>query len=179
MATVTQVGQIQREGDQGVEYYKVTTTRANGRTETKAFDIKTKRIGIVKTVEGPVAAQILSDNKTVRIQGYPEFPAYVEDASGVTGLEDLAASGTYTGTEPATFTVKITNVAASPDQFQWKKNDGSFSSGVGITGAAQTLSDGVQITFSAIDGHTLNDQWVIIANPATNSFYVKLRGIGG
>ena len=180
MATATLVSLVQRQGDQTVERYKVTTTSANGRTETKAFDIIAKRIARVEVVEGPVAAQILSSNKrTARIQAYPEFPAYVEDASGVAGLEDLAASGTYTGTEPAYYTVKISSAAASPDEFQWSKNGGTFSSATGITGAAQTLSDGVQITFTATEGHTLNDIWVIIANPAANTFYVTLEGYGG
>lgn len=178
--TTTLVGNVQREGDQTVEVYKVTTARANGRTETKAFDITAKRIGKLASVEGPVAAQILSATPRVaRIQAYPEFPAFIEDASGVAGLEDLSASGTYTGTEPAYFEVKISSSAASPDEFQWRKNGGSWSSATGITGAAQTLSDGVQITFTATEGHTLNDVWVIIANPATNSFYIKLRGYGG
>lgn len=180
MPTATRVGLLQREGDQTVEYWKVTTTRANGRTETKAFDITTKRITRIESVEGPVAAQILSTNKKIaRIQAYPEFPAFIEDASGVAGLEDLAAGGTYTGTEPAYFEVKISSAAASPDEFQWRKNGGSWSSATGITGAAQTLSDGVTVTFTATEGHTLNDTWVITANPAANSFYVKLRGYGG
>lgn len=180
MATVTQVGRVQREGDQTVEYYKVTTTRANGRTETKAFDITAKRIARLESVEGPIAADILDSNKkTARVQNYPEFPAFVEDASGVTGLEDLSASGTYTGTEPACFTVQITSSAASPDEFKWSKNGGALSAATSITGAAQSLSDGVSITFTATDGHTLNDTWVITANPTVNSFYVKLRGYGG
>jgi hypothetical protein len=179
MATVTKIGLLQREGDQTVERYSVTTTRANGRTESKAFDITTKQIGRIEVVEGPVAADILSGKKTARIQAYPEFPAFLEDASGVTGLEDLAAGGTFTGTEPAYFEVKISSSVANPDQFQWRKNGGSWSSATGITGSAQTLSDGVTITFTAVNGHTLNDVWVITANPAANTFYVTLRGYGG
>lgn len=79
------------------------------------------------------------------------------------GLNDATSGGTYTGTVNATYTVIIDSSAASPDTFKWKKNSGSFTTGVSASAGAHTLSDGVTITFAAIDGHTLNDQWVITA----------------
>jgi hypothetical protein len=50
---------------------------------------------------------------------------------------------------------------ASPNTFKWRKNAGSWTTGVAITGAAQTLADGVTVTFSALTGHTLTDTWNI------------------
>ncbi len=74
------------------------------------------------------------------------------------GLCDLSAGGSYTGTAAATFDVVIDGTG-SPDTFKWRKDGGSFTSGVTITGAAQTLSDGVTVTFGALTGHTLSDSW--------------------
>ncbi len=62
------------------------------------------------------------------------------------------------------YTVTIGSTG-TPDQFTWNKVTGSIqgpvTSGVSITGAAQSLGDGVTITFAATTGHTLGDQWVI------------------
>lgn len=81
------------------------------------------------------------------------------------GLNDATSGGTYTGTsEAASYTVVVDGVG-SPNTFKWKKNSGSFTTGVSMqTGVAITLSDGVTITFAAQTGHTLNDQWVFNAN---------------
>ena len=49
----------------------------------------------------------------------------------------------------------------SPNTFKWKKDSGSFTAGVAITGSAQNLQEGVQVTFESNFGHTLNDQWVV------------------
>lgn len=86
----------------------------------------------------------------------PEF-------SGV-GLDDLKSSGTYTDTKKAIFTVIIDDDAPTPETFKWQKDDGTFTPGVAITaGVAQTLSDGVQITFTAGVGHTKNEKWEVEA----------------
>src|SRR5262249_27467784 len=53
----------------------------------------------------------------------------------------------------------------TPDTFKWKLNSGSFTTGVAITGASQTLSNGVTVTFAATTGHALNDQWTIQVQP--------------
>jgi len=50
---------------------------------------------------------------------------------------------------------------AGVDTFKWRVNGGAWTEDVDITGAAQTLADGQQITFAATTGHTLDDQWVI------------------
>lgn len=174
---------LQREGNLLVERYKITVARtAAGGVETAAFDLTSKRIKRIKTIEGNCTATIVSGTTNkVRIANFPLLQQYVIDDIGVTGTDDFNfnAANAYTGTAPAIYTVKITNAASNPDEFQWKKNDGSFSASVQITGAFQALSDGVQIMFTGVNGHTLNDQWIVTAHPLTTDFYLTLKGYGG
>lgn len=84
-----------------------------------------------------------------------------------TGLNDGTSGGTYSGTgNSATYEVEI-DATGTPDTFKWKKGSGSYTTGVAITGAAQTLSDGVTITFAATTGHTLGDKWTITVTSIT------------
>jgi hypothetical protein len=76
------------------------------------------------------------------------------------GLNNLAWGAGFNGAASAYFEVVIDGTGA-PDTFKWRKNGGSWTSTVAITGAAQTLSDGQTITFAAPTGHTATDQWVI------------------
>jgi hypothetical protein len=95
------------------------------------------------------------------------------------GLNDATAGGTYTGTVTATYTVIIDASASSPDTFKWKKNSGSFTTGVSMTAGAHTLSDGITITFAATDGHTVNDQWVITVTVYTDPADLLLHHFEG
>lgn len=76
------------------------------------------------------------------------------------GLNDATSGGTYTGTGYDLYEIDIDSTG-TPDTFKWNVNGGAFTTGVAITGSAQTLSNGVTITFAATTGHTLNDQWKI------------------
>jgi hypothetical protein len=77
-----------------------------------------------------------------------------------TGLDDATSGGTFTSSPDAVFTIEIT-AEGTPDTFKWKKDSGAYTTGVSITGSAQTLSDGVTVTFAATTGHTLADVWTI------------------
>ena len=86
-----------------------------------------------------------------------------------TQLDDLTAGGTFTGTVRTTIEVKIDSTGA-PDVFKFRKKtwdaDGvmtvtAWSSGANITGAAQTLVDGVTATWAATTGHTDESKWTI------------------
>lgn len=72
------------------------------------------------------------------------------------GLNDVTWAGTPT--LGCVYTVKISTAAAT-DKFQWRKNGGSWSAEIAVTGAAQSLVDGVTITFAATTGHTQDDLW--------------------
>lgn len=78
------------------------------------------------------------------------------------GLDDLAASGTYSGTTESELLVRIDGTG-TVDTFRWSNDGGSTweATGVSITGSAQLLENGVYITFNAVTGHTLNDEWTI------------------
>jgi len=81
---------------------------------------------------------------------------------------DLALSGTYTGTYTRTYKVKITTTGGT-DKFEYSENGGvDWSSEFNITGAAQSLGNGVSITFAHVKGHTLNDCWSFNAYKAQN-----------
>ena len=55
-----------------------------------------------------------------------------------------------------TYDVKITSTGA-PDQFAVSVDGGSYGSNTAITGASQTINNGVRIKFTTTTGHTLND----------------------
>lgn len=88
------------------------------------------------------------------------------DAGVITGISLTTPGSGYsvadglavTGGTGADATVNITAIS---DSFKWRKNGGSWTEDVAITGAAQTLDEGQTITFAATTGHTLNDQWSI------------------
>ena len=96
------------------------------------------------------------------VTGYP-YNLVIQDAvfDGV-GLDDVETGGTYTGTAPALYEVEI-QTSATPDTFRWRKNGGTWTSSVAITGAAQTLDLGVTVTFSATTGHTVGEKWEFFA----------------
>lgn len=78
------------------------------------------------------------------------------------GLDDLTVGGAYTLAAPATFEIEIT-AEGTPDVIQWRKDGGSWTTGVNLTGSAQALSDGVTFTAAATTGHTDGDTWTITA----------------
>ncbi|MDD4060458.1 MAG: hypothetical protein PHW08_07145 [Kiritimatiellae bacterium] len=76
------------------------------------------------------------------------------------GLNDLTWGTGFTGAATAYYEVVI-DAEAATDTFKWRKNGGAWTAGVAITGLEQTLDEGQKLTFAAVTGHTLADQWVI------------------
>lgn len=57
------------------------------------------------------------------------------------------------------------------DTFSWQIDAGAATTDVPITGAAQTLQDGLFITFANRTGHTLTDKWTVeVMTPAQLDF---------
>ena len=82
---------------------------------------------------------------------------------------DPATTGTYTGPNNAIFTVQITTAGASGTAvFKWKKDDGTFTTGVTTSTSALTLQDGVQVYFPTAT-YTLNDVWAIQCIAGSNA----------
>lgn len=66
------------------------------------------------------------------------------------------SSGTYSGPNNATFTIEITTGGdTGVAEYRWKKDDGSYTSGVATAAAATELQDGVNVAFASgtyVDG---------------------------
>ena len=77
-----------------------------------------------------------------------------------TGLSDITSAGTFTDIVDHVYTIKVTTAGAT-DAFEVSVDGGSFGSSTNMTGSAQTIGNGVTITFAATTGHTLNDQWTV------------------
>ena len=88
--------------------------------------------------------------------------------TGGSGLDDCTISGTYTGTTQIVYKVEI-DATGTPDTYEWFKDGVSQDTGVAITGAAQTLDNGVTVTFVATTGHTILDDWSSTAYPKVTS----------
>lgn len=82
------------------------------------------------------------------------------------GLNDMLFHGVYEGATTKTFYVKIDSAGAT-DTFAWSIDNfaTTVASGIAITGAKQTLSDGITVQFQATTGHTLNNKWSGTAAP--------------
>ena len=89
-----------------------------------------------------------------------------------TGLDDLTSGGVYNGATNSTYTVEI-DAEGAPDTFRWRKGAGAWTAAVPITGAAQTLAEGVTIAFLATTGHTLTDSWAIAVTAAYSGALTK------
>ncbi|MFH1110976.1 MAG: hypothetical protein V1790_17525 [Planctomycetota bacterium] len=132
---------------------------------------------------GPVAGGIVPSvavEDGTGISGPVPICAYTGTAHSVTivaqvdsvvftgaGLNDATSAGTYIATGCHTYTV-IVDGTGTPDTFKWRKDAGSWTNTVSMTGSPQTLIDGVTATFKATTGHTLADQWVIHATSSDN-----------
>ncbi len=92
---------------------------------------------------------------------------YIDDIyyKGV-GLNDLTDNNVYTGSDDIRYEIQVDGVAGT-NTFQWREFNvstgvtGVYTTGVTMTGGAQSLSNGLTITWGSTTGHTLNDEWVI------------------
>lgn len=96
---------------------------------------------------------------------------------GSIGLDDMTTGGTYTDTaNDRRYIVEITATGAM-DTFRWSDDNGwSWTSGVTITGVAQALSNGVTVTFGAVTGHDVTDQWKFSAHGSTTDSIGSFEG---
>jgi hypothetical protein len=106
-----------------------------------------------------------------------QFGVPIFTGSGLNDMLQNGGYGNYTGTVFGKYEVTI-DATGIPDTFKWRVNGGAYTSGVAITGAAQALSLGVTVTFTATTGHTLNDTWTFYAFPA-NTKYLITGGVTG
>lgn len=89
-------------------------------------------------------------------------------ASGTPDLDDLIASGTFTGSSRTTYEVEI-DASGTPDTFKWRavtrdgngvKSYGAWTATVNCATTATALgADGISVAFGATTGHTVGDAW--------------------
>ncbi len=91
---------------------------------------------------------------------------YTSIFNGV-GLDDMTANTSlYNKIKSSYYRVTIDSAGAT-DQIVWQKDGGVASAPTNITGAAQSIGDGVTVTFAATTGHTAAESWVIIVDGIT------------
>lgn len=79
-----------------------------------------------------------------------------------TGPDPVASPGNYTGPVDAIFTIEVTTGGATTTAvYQWKKDDGSYTTGVTTAATAQALTDGVQVYWPTGVTYVLGDTFVI------------------
>lgn len=140
--------------------------------------IAVQETGITITNDDTLAASvplldILTNGNTYLYQYTGVVGAATMVAGG--GLNDATSGGTYTRQAVITYLITIDSVGVT-DTFIWSASDGSSGGSTAMTGLAQNLSNGVTVTFAATTGHTLADQWQIIA---TFSSGIQMSLTGG
>ncbi len=120
--------------------------------------------------------QIFS-GETARIRAFISYKGVGEITAAVwggtlnAGLNDATSGGTYVGTSeiPRYYKIQV-DTTGTPDSFDWFysiDNRGTWNVGassVAITGGAQTLDNGVTVTFGATTGHAVTDIWFFEAH---------------
>ncbi|GAI44328.1 unnamed protein product, partial [marine sediment metagenome] len=74
----------------------------------------------------------------------------------------FALGGTFTGASALSYEIEIDGGdPIDPNTFKWSDDGGSTwdATTVAITGSAQTLNNGVTVTFGAMTGHVTADSW--------------------
>lgn len=134
-----------------------------------------------KTIPGSMftAVSVTTNGIWLRADTFILTPDYFVGS----GLNDLTAAGTFTGDEIKYYLVQIDYEdpagAGGIDAFKWSEDFGVTwnSTRVPITGAAQTLSNGITVAFAATGGHTLNDYWYFtLIHNAGGTNYARFGG---
>ncbi len=122
---------------------------------SKASNVVFDALGVAKKVGG---ATKLANSLFTGVDTDEKFTG--------SGLDDLTPGGDSTAIVITNYKVEIDGTG-TPDTFRWSDDGGSTwdVSTVAITGSAQTLNNGVTVTFGATTGHTLTDYWEFNAGP--------------
>lgn len=113
-----------------------------------------------KSFLGELMSMAIGPSTVARL-GSVGLASFIRAVPAVASLNDATASGIFTGSVAATYTVEI-GTAAATDKIKFKKDSGAYGAEVDlVAGVAQLLGDGVYITFAAKTGHTIGDIWKI------------------
>lgn len=95
-----------------------------------------------------------------------------------TGLNDMSALGSYTGTVNKNYVVVVDSIGTpgvTADTFKWSMDGGLtyVHTNIAINGGLQLLDEGIEVKFGHVTGHSLNDQWTFSVSADAN-FYVPI-----
>ena len=91
-------------------------------------------------------------------------PVFYTSATGtVSNLNDMTASGTFTGTANRFFRVQIDG-SSTPDTFSWWLSSSATNTvwnaqSLPVSAGTFTLGEGMTVTFATTTGHTVGDRW--------------------
>lgn len=86
-----------------------------------------------------------------------------------TGPDPASVEGSYTGANDAIFTVEVTTGGETETAvFQWKKDSGSYTTGVTTSAAAQALQDGVSVYWPTGETYVSGDVFVVRVEAQAN-----------
>lgn len=125
-----------------------------------------------------------SNNYTENYNNLYLFRGYVQINPTITktgtGSITMTADGSYTAISSKSYKIEIDGVG-NPNTFKWSDDGGATwdVTGVSITGSAQVLNNGVQITFSAITGGVSGDYWTFDTGAITSygGNFISLRNV--
>lgn len=107
------------------------------------------------------------------------YPASLFASSGIAGRGTIASSGTYTGATADPYYITITHAnsvagTVTDAEFTWKKGlSGVESAPITVTGALQSIAEGVAVTFAAAasgQDFAQGDVYEIRVRPAVASY---------
>jgi len=166
------------------------TASNNGDTTTYTINGGTSLTGTPTEVVyfdasgNPTSDSLFTSNATTKARVAARTTTQIETPVQFdgTGANDLTydASG-ITTVEPISFEVTVTvGDPTSPNKFSWTDSNGGSGSNITILpGLAQTLSNGVDITFASATGHDTNDIFSFSITPSTTTgFYTNDDVIG-
>lgn len=118
-----------------------------------------------------LAAQGLPENRqSVLLIGMKNAASVSPSAFVGQGLNNMSTGGTFTGLVRRCFVVEIQSAGTgeTAGTFRWSADGEHYwnASGVTILGSAQTLQEGVTVTFATPNGHTVGDKFIFYADPA-------------
>jgi len=149
------------------DYTQVTDMAKTNELESMFSDYWQKKKCIEELFSDPAKlwANCTSDERDLVIS-LDFYGLHFEEFFTGSGVDDCISNDTYDGTVDAVFEIEIDGTGGSVDTFKWKKDSGSYTTGIDIGGGDQLLSDAFGVYFDSLTGHTIGDKWTISAKDA-------------
>lgn len=141
-----------------------------------SYDAMTQHFYVGETVTGGTStayatvAQDLNSRKTGTLVLTDIFPAKSTTVFTGGGVNDIAVTQVANGAILSKSFSIVIDAEGTPDTFKWSDDgEATWTETVAVTGATQSLSYGISISFTGTDNHTLNDKWTFTLTPFANN----------